>query len=159
MYLRQHRDNVNSFKEKEDHATQYCELYLFWDKSYEWFNIGISNDSNKRGKSASSGSNPSTFYEEEIWHGESKRAICWATEQVSLALSNISAPTWQEIEQWSNVVGVTELRRASDWDYDSDKIRDWLKDLLETCSHMGWKEFMIKFHPFLDPYAKKLLKD
>jgi len=157
--LRQHKDNIISFKDNESHATRCSEVYLFWDDSYEWFKIGISNDSNKRGRSASSGPDPSTFYREEIWHGESTRAICWATEQVSLALSNISAPTWQEVEQWSNIVGVTELRRASDWDYDSEKVRYWLQGLLETCSEMGWAEFMLKFHPFLDAYAKKLLLD
>jgi len=124
LALLQYEDNIKTFKSNQEQAEAYTELYLFWDESYEWFKIGISKNSNKRGRSAASGSDPSTFYQEEIWHGESTRAICWSTEQVALGLSNISAPTWQEIEQWSNIVGVTELRRASDWDYDSEKVRD-----------------------------------
>lgn len=159
LALLQYEDSIKTFKSNQEQAETYTELYLFWDAAYEWFKIGISKNSNKRGRSASSGSDPSTFYQEEIWHGESTRAICWSTEQVALGLSNISAPTWQEIEQWSNIAGVTELRRASDWDYDSEKVRDWLQGLLETCAEMGWAEFMLKFHPFLDPYAKKLLLD
>jgi hypothetical protein len=159
LALLKYHDNINIFKSNQEQADTYSELYLFWDKSYEWIKIGISKNTKNRSRRASSGQDPSTFYEQEIWHGKSTRAICWATEQVALALSNISAPTWQEVQQWININGVTELRRASDWNYDSDKIRDWLEELLETCSKMGWKKFMIKFHPFLEPYAKKLLLD
>tara|TARA_B100001173_G_scaffold261092_1_gene234508 strand:+ start:980 stop:2170 length:1191 start_codon:yes stop_codon:yes gene_type:complete len=157
--LLQHDDNINVFIDEVNHAGKYCEIYLFWDETYEWLKIGISGNAKKRAREGRCNSSEINFYEEEIWHGERTRAVCWATEQVALALSEASSPTKEDTLRWGNTTGMTEVRRASDWNYESERVRDWLKDLLDTCSEMGWIKFMLKFHPFLDPYAKKLLKN
>ncbi len=150
MRLVIYHDNIKSLSENIEYGKQDCELYIFWDESGEWFKIGISSEIDQRESRAKT--DGSKFYGQKIISFSGKRAECWATEQLSLSLTLSSAPSEEEQNQWVNKEGITEIRRAKDWDYDAEKLSIWLEELFEDCKKVGWITFLKKFHPFLDDY-------
>lgn len=159
LSLLQSRDSIRVFSEDRDHADSYAEIYLYWDATYEWFKIGISKDSSRRAYGENSRKTQSPFYEDQIWVGKSTRSKCWAVEQVCLALSITSKPTQEEEDAFTYRKGFTEIRRASDWDYDTEKVQEWMSNLLEICESSNWIDFMLKYHPRLDAFSRKELKE
>jgi hypothetical protein len=159
LSLLQSRDSIRVFSEDRDYADSYAEIYLYWDATYEWFKIGISKDSSRRAYGENSRKTQSPFYEDQIWVGKSTRSKCWAVEQVCLALSITSKPTQEEEDAFTYRKGFTEIRRASDWDYDTEKVQEWMSNLLEICESSNWIDFMLKYHPRLDAFSRKELKE
>jgi len=151
------QDGIRTLSRKINYARDNCYIYIYWDTEHEWFKIGISKNPDKRAKSASSGDNPSSFYDMEISRHQGTRAECWATEQVALALSKVSEPSDEDKAKWTNKNGVTELRRASDWQYDTEAITIWINELIENCKEIGWIPFMRHFHPDLDMFSRREL--